>query len=49
MSEKSEVVIERVTEQLPHDFPKAIAEPVFESIKKKSQKIRLYLANGRLD
>lgn len=43
LSEKSEEVIERVAAQLPHDFPKAISRPVFESIKKKSQKVRMYL------
>ncbi len=43
LSEKSEEVIERVTAQLPRDFPKAISRPVFESIKKKSQKVRMYL------
>ncbi len=42
LAEKSGMVIERVAAQLPHDFPKEISAPIFESIKKKSQKIRVY-------
>ena len=47
LAEKSEIVIDGVATQLPKDFPKDISEPVFESIKRKSQKIRSYFGNSK--
>lgn len=47
LAEKSEIVIDSVATQLPKDFPKDISEPVFVSIKRKSQKIRSYFGNSK--
>ena len=43
MSQKAEIVIDNVKLQLTKDFPRDVSEPIFESIRKKSQKIRSYM------
>lgn len=47
LAEKSEMVIEKVAAQLPHDFPKEISAPIFESIKKSLKKFVCILNNKK--